>query len=463
MGAVKTPNQDYVNEPFNKDLDHIPGDYGWMPYIGNTVELLDDLYGFIDKNYQQYGEIFKVKIGGLPGLMVVGPENFKSIYTDKDKNYSAQMGYSDSLAHFYDKALLLRDFDDHRFQRRMFQTAFKTEPMKGYVGIMNPLLKANLDSWEGKKDFLFFPAIKKALLDVGATVFIGVKELGPEMDQLNEAFLNISEKGLMGLFKIDMPPFKYHKGKEGSRFLEKYFEKIIPIRRAGDGKDMLTHMAKEKMEDGEYFPDVDLIPQASFLLFAAHDTTTSTLNHVLLYTAQHPEWQDKMREEALALGKDELEYDDLEKMEVMELVFKEALRMNPSVSMMTRRTINESEMTDHKTGAVYKVPANTQIYIPPVYNHFLEEYWKEPLKFDPMRFAPGREEHKGHSFCYMPFGGGAHKCIGMHFANMIVKCFMHQFLLKYEYSLPEGYTPKMEAFPLPKTADGLPVILKVRK
>ena len=63
-------------------------------------------------------------------------------------------------------------------------------------------------------------------------------------------------------------------------------------------------------------------------------------------------------------------------------------------------------------------------------------------------------------FAWMPFGGGAHKCIGMHFANMIVKCFMHQFLLKYEWTLPDNYSPKMESFPLPKTADGLPVILK---
>jgi cytochrome P450 len=345
----------------------------------------------------------------------------------------------------------------------MFQTAFKNEPMKGYVSIMNPLMKANMDSWEGQKNFLFFPAIKKTLLDVGATVFIGVKELGEEMNKLNEAFLNISEKGLMGLFKVDLPGFKYHKGKEGARYLEQYFARIIPERRAGDGQDMLTHMAKEKMENGEFFPDVDLIPQASFLLFAAHDTTTSTLNHVLLYTAKYPEWQQKLREEALALGKETLDYEDLENMETMELVFKEALRMHPSVSMMTRRTIRDCEMKDHKTGAVHKVPANTQIYICPVYNHFMPEFWTEPFKFDPLRFSAGREEQKNHSFSYMPFGGGAHKCIGMHFANMIVKCFMHQFLLKYEYSLPEGYSPKMEAFPLPKTADGLPVILKARK
>lgn len=62
MAAANTPNHDYVNQPLNKDLEHIPGDYGWMPYIGNTIELLDDLYGFIDKNYQQYGEIFTLKI-----------------------------------------------------------------------------------------------------------------------------------------------------------------------------------------------------------------------------------------------------------------------------------------------------------------------------------------------------------------------------------------------------------------
>ena len=308
--------------------------------------------------------------------------------------------------------------------------------------------------WDQEKNFLFFPAIKKTLLDIGASVFIGVEELGTEMDKLNKAFLDISEEGLLGLVKLDMPPFKYHRGKNGARYLEQYFEKIIPQRRAGDGKDMLSHMVKEKQDNGEYFSNEDLIPQASFLLFAAHDTTTSTLNHVLLYTAQNPEWQEKLREEARSLNKPYLEYDDLDRVEMMEYVFKESLRLAPSVSIMQRRTTKDCEIGG------YHVPADTVIYVPPIYNHYMEEYWSEPLKFDPMRFAPPREEHKSHSFAWMPFGGGAHKCIGMHFANMIVKCFMHQFLLKYEWTLPDNYSPKMESFPLPKTADGLPVILK---
>lgn len=63
-------------------------------------------------------------------------------------------------------------------------------------------------AWEHQDDFRFFPAIKKTLLEVGARIFIGVEELGPEMDQLNQAFLNISDKGLMSLIKLDIPGLK---------------------------------------------------------------------------------------------------------------------------------------------------------------------------------------------------------------------------------------------------------------
>jgi cytochrome P450 len=63
----------------------------------------------------------------------------------------------------------------------------------------------------------------------------------------------------------------------------------------------------------------------------------------------------------------------------------------------------------------------------------------------------------------MPFGGGAHKCIGMHFAAMVAKCFMHQFLQNYEYATPKDYNPKMDFMPLPKPHDGIPLTLKAIK
>ena len=56
------------------------------------------------------------------------------------------------------------------------------------------------------------------------------------------------------------------------------------------------------------------------------------------------------------------------------------------------------------------------IMLSPPFTHRMEEWWSNPLEFDPMRFSPERAEHKRHGFSYVPFGGGAHKCIGMHFA-----------------------------------------------
>ncbi len=449
-------NPDYRTHPENTaGLGHIPGTWG-LPLLGETFPLIKDVRQLIEEHYTKYGPVSKLSIGFQKGVLVVGPDNYQKIYLDRDQNFSTEMGYERSLNHFYRGGLLMRDFDDHRFQRRMFQTAFKNEPMRGYVGMMNPILRQHMDGWLGQEGFLFFNGIKQALLEVGAKVFIGIDDLGEEAEKMNKAFLDISEKGLMGLFKWDLPGLKYHEGLKGKRYLEKYFGDLIPVRRAGSGTDMLSFMAKEKMENGEYFPEEDLIPHTSFLLFAAHDTTTSVLCHMIYYTAKHPEWQEKLRAEAQALGKAALDYDDLDKMELMELVFKESLRLRPSVSLMVRRTIAECELLG-RDGEPVRVPADTILFIPPVYNHTMEEYWDNPMQFDPMRFAPPREEHKRHSFSYMPFGGGAHKCIGMHFANMLAKCFMHQFLLNYKYSVAPDYDPHLESFPLPKPGDNLPL------
>ena len=74
--------------------------------------------------------------------------------------------------------------------------------------------------------------------------------------------------------------------------------------------------------------------------------------------------------------------------------------------------------------------------------------------------APERAEDKQHSHAYFPFGGGAHMCIGMHFAGLQVKAFLVQFLKKYRVSVPEGYEPVMVPIPIPKPKDGLPVRLE---
>lgn len=455
MSQAQTVAQtDYTLQPDNKHLDHIPGEYG-LPYIGKAIPIMKDVYAVVDDHYRRFGPVSRVRMGGQNGLLLVGPDLYQQVYLDRDKNFSARMGYAQQLGGMYPDTILLQDFDVHRVQRRMFQSAFRNEAMRGYVDMINPILQQHLAEWRHQDPLVFFPHIKKALLDVGATIFLGMK-VGAEADRMSQAFLDSSE-GLLALVRRDWPGLKWHRGKEGVRYLRQLFQGMIAERRAGDGRDTFSFVCKERDEDGNYFSDEEILNQMTFLLFAAHDTTTSALSHMVYYTAkQSGQWQQRMREQSLVLGKPALAYDDLDGMVAIDRVFHEALRMNPSVPMMTRRTIRDCELGG------YQVPANTILFIPPSYNHRLPEYWTEPDTFDPDRFNPERAEHKRHPFAYLPFGGGAHKCIGMHFANMTAKCFMHQFLLAYDYSTPPDYAPEMLSVPLPRPADGLPLRLMPR-
>jgi cytochrome P450 len=78
-----------------------------------------------------------------------------------------------------------------------------------------------------------------------------------------------------------------------------------------------------------------------------------------------------------------------------------------------------------------------------------------------MRFAEGRQEHKQHPYLWAPFGGGAHKCIGLHFANMLFKCVLFQTIKNFRVKFVQEAqaTGKIQPLPFPKPKDDLPLIL----
>ncbi|CAH0991706.1 Putative cytochrome P450 136 [Sinobacterium norvegicum] len=448
MNASVKP--DYQSAKNNTKLKHIPGHYG-LPVLGNTIDLFKNLHLMTVERWQQYGAISRGQMGREKGLIALGPDIAKEILIDRDKNFSSRMGYDRSLVPFFGLGLLMHDFDEHRFQRRILQTGFKTPAMRGYVELMNPVLEQGIKSWKMDKDFRFYPEIKKLLLRMALKVFYGVEESLDQSSALSKAFLDCTE-GQLGLYQVDMPGFKFHTGMKGSRYLRDYILKLIPSRREGDGKDMLSFMCKETKPDGSLFSDDEILDHAGFLLFAAHDTTTSTLTHMMYYLAKQPEWQQRLREEGQAFDKNFLDYEDLGQLEQLDWVFNESQRLHPSVMVMARRTISDCVLAGHK------VPANTMIFQFPMFTNRMEEYWTRPGEFEPDRFGDDRAEQKNHPFCFMPFGGGAHKCIGMHFAAMQAKLFTHQFLRHCEFKLPDNHVAEFQTVPLPKLKDDLPLL-----
>lgn len=452
--TIVSNNDDYTHavDASAEDLRHIPG-FNGIPFVGRLPWMIKDFNGAIREQYLKFGEVSFMNMGMSKGLLVLGPENYKKIYLDMDRNFSAKMGYMGSLGYFYRRGLLMRDFEDHRYQRRVFQAAFKNDAMRGYLHMMNPIIQRHINGWDKQADFKFFHGIKGTLLDVASKVFFGIDDLGSDARTLNQALTDIAEKGMMGLIKREIPGLRYHAGMKAKRFADGYISKLIPARRAGDGIDFMSYVVKEKDDQGQYFSDIDLTEHLTFLMFAAHDTTTSALSHLVMLLGQHPEWQERLRKEVMTIDKEFIDWEDLEKMPDMNNAFLEGLRLYPSVSMMTRRTIRPCKIGQ------FDVPANTIVFLPPQFNHTMKEFWSDPMTFDPDRWAGDRQEQKGHPFQFVGFGGGAHKCIGMHFAQMNAKAFMFQFLRTYRFETPPGYKPWMQAVPMPRPGDMLPITL----
>ena len=103
-------------------------------------------------------------------------------------------------------------------------------------------------------------------------------------------------------------------------------------------------------------------------------------------------------------------------------------------------------------------PAGTTVGTNPLLTHHRPESWPDPGIVDRVRFS---DEAQGtrHRFAFVPFGGGAHMCLGLHFAYMQAKCFARHFLQNLSVALQPGATLDWQMWPIPKPRDGLRVML----
>ncbi|CAB1369976.1 cytochrome P450 [Denitratisoma oestradiolicum] len=447
-------NTDYLDRPDNTRLSHLPGDYG-LPFLGCMIPLVNNPSALIGSYYERYGPVCRTQTTGQKMVWALGPDYNRDITVDSQQLFSAHMGYDGMLRDFFAGGLLMKDFGEHHFHRRIMQTAFKTESLKQHLVQINERVSRDLPTWSSRPDFHFYPTIKTLLLDIGAKVFIGL-EMGNEAHRLNQAFLDMME-GVLSIIRRDWPGLLYRRAMNGRRSLERYFLELTPQKRTSTANDMMSHFARERDEDGQPYPDTVVRDHILFLLLAAHDTTTSALTMAAYYLARNPEWQERLRQEAVGTGGEAPEYNTIKGgLPLIEQTFHEILRLHPPVPQLMRRTVQDTELGG------YEIPADTLVAISPSFTHRMKEYWREPDNFDPDRFGPERLEHKAHPYLWVPFGGGAHKCIGMHFADILFKCVMHDMLRRYRWTLPDGYptNPAIMHFPFSKLKDNLPLRLE---
>ncbi|KUI20579.1 cytochrome P450 [Mycobacterium sp. GA-1285] len=463
MGIVerKLLNTDFPQKPMamppaGSDLKPVIGDAG-LPIIGHMIEMFRGGPDYLLHVYRKYGPLYYADSPALAAVAALGPDAAQAVYSNRNKDFS-QQGWVPVIGPFFHRGLMLLDFEEHMFHRRIMQEAFVRSRLVGYTEQVDKVVSQVIaNDWVANDGrFLMYPAMKELTLDIASMVFMG-HEPGSDKElvtKVNRAFTTTTRAG-NAIIRKPVPPFTWWRGMQARKLLENYFEERVKERRGKDGSDLLTVLCHTEDEDGNKFSDEDIVNHMIFLMMAAHDTSTSTATTMIYHLAKHQEWQDRCRDESDRLGDGPVDIESLEKLESLDLVMNESIRLVTPVQWAMRQTVRDTELLG------YYLPKGTNVIAYPGMNHRLEELYPDPMKFDPLRFTEPRNEHKQHRYAFSPFGGGAHKCIGMTFGQLEVKTILHRLLRRYRLELPRpDYTTEWDYGGMPVPKDGMHIVLR---
>lgn len=424
-----------------------------LKLLTSPMEERINMRGRLQSMYERHGIAACQDLLFFRMVHLFGPDANRFVLLDKDRIFSARKPWMAIMGRIFPNGLLLMDGDEHKLHRKIMHTAFTRPALRGYAEQMNPMVAEGIEHWDRDGGSLMaFPAIKELTLGIAARIFVGV-DLGPDTRRMNSAF-EAMVAASMSQVRLPIPGLEFQRGLVARRFMVDFFRGMLDRKRAGESPDIFARLTRTVTEEGERLDDQQIVDHMSFLMMAAHDTTTSTLTSMLYELARHPQWQERVREECQAYGSEVFDFDDLDRFAVAGWVMKETLRMYPPLPVIPRIAEEETEFQG------FRIPKGAMCVVSPIFTHYMPEWWTSPQVFDPDRFSPERAEDERHSHSWIPFGGGPHMCIGLRFAETQIKLVLHHIVRRYRWHIAPGYRMPVQQAPISKPMDGLPLRLE---
>ncbi|XP_068900357.1 cytochrome P450 4C1-like isoform X1 [Tenebrio molitor] len=230
---------------------------------------------------------------------------------------------------------------------------------------------------------------------------------------------------------------------------------------SSNNKNYLSNLIKATEEEGKW-TDEEMMEETQTMIAAGSDTTALTLSFATIMLAMHQDFQEKLYKEMCDIfGNTDRDptLDDLTRMDYLERVIKETMRLFPIAPILFRHVQEDIKIRD------IVIPEGSELLIPVHFIHRNPIHWPDPLKFDPDRFLP-EEIEKRPRYSFMPFSIPPRNCIGMSFAMMSMKVSLSNVIRNFriistQYKSVESI--KLLINVVIASKDGYGVTLKPRK
>jgi cytochrome P450 len=410
-------------------LEFPPGPSSHIP--GKIVRsFVKDPITTLSKIADEYGDLSHFKLGRLHVYLINNPDYIEKILIYDHSNFSKGPRLQ-SAKRLLGEGLVTSEGEFHKSQRKLIQPLFLPKKISSYGPIMTDRALYMIQGWKNGSVVNIHSELLKVTLSIICKSVMDYDMESKQAKDFGNAF-SITKKYASRLQHplgqiLDRVPIlpKVAQARGAGNTLNTIVYGLISKRReeikkgttdkSFSGEDLLSKLIKVQADDGSVMTDKQLRDEIITILIAGHETTSNALTWTYYLLSQNPQIQRRVFEEIdSVLGGDSGEYKqpsigDLPKLNYVEKVFRESMRLYPPVWTMGRFV-----QSDYKLGE-YTIPKGSSLMFSQYVMHHTAKYYDKPESFDPDRWT---EEFKMQlpRFSYFPFGGGIRGCVGEPFA-----------------------------------------------
>jgi cytochrome P450 len=432
--------------------------------MGRTRRFAAEPLEMLLEAYERFGPVFTMRLFHGNVVFMLGPAANHYITVSHASNFTWREGHFRDLIGLMGDGLLTIDGEFHRRSRMIMLPAFHREHIAASVEVIVEETERALEQMTPGATVEVYSWTRHLALRVAMRALFGLDPDGEHARSedaaglFEQALSFYASEYLLRVLRGPLSPWASMQ--RAARKLDRViYSEISRRRRTGErGQDVLSLLLDAEDEDGDVLTDEQIRDEVMTLMFAGHDTTTSTVSFMFYELARHPEIVARLlaeQDRELAGGRPSDSQLLAGELPELEMVLDETLRKYPPAWIGPRRSLEAFEFEGHT------VPARAFVNYCSWASHHLPDVFADPAEFRPERFTPeGRASMpKG---AYVPFGGGSRTCIGMRFGQLEVRTIASLILSRCTLSLPAGFELSIRQMPTISPKGGLPMLVQPR-
>ncbi len=381
----------------------IPG-----PSVWETLRRLSHapflrLPGFLSDVADRYGPVVAFHLPWRRFVLVNDADAVKDVLVTQQHAFVKSFG-ARALRNLLGDGLLTSEEPKHRQMRRIVQPAFHRERIARYAEVMRARAQEWTASQRAGRTIDMAAEMSALTLRIAGETLFGI-DTAPQAEQVRDALDDAMETypaalGPFGPLMRRLPFVSSTRRFESARKrLDAILYDCIDERRRDvrERDDVLSLLLlAEDAETGARMSDEEVRDEAMTLLLAGHETTANALVWTWFLLARNPQIESRFH---AAVDAGDSDY--------VRRVLRESMRLYPPAWILGREAVQDVTLAGG-----YRVGKGTTVFVCPLVLHRAHRYFEHPLTFDPDRWLGSDIP----PFAYVPFGGGARRCIGEEFA-----------------------------------------------